>query len=370
MMRGVSEVGSRLRARRERCGGDADPARAFLDWLRADNFVMLGLLRYQFGAGRSAARRSDQRARRLQGPGPAAGRLPRPDGGRGRTAAPRRRRRSHHRHRLLPAAPKPSITSSRSTTSSSASGGRTVRLAAATLLIGRLAKGALTAKPQDVPLVQREAGVGAGTVRRGEQLARLSRNARAVQSLPAPRAALRRRGLAQDHDRSHDLHVERQRDRRHPRARAPATWRSSIAFSDLHYSHKAEEDLRARARRGVRTDLVQHVGRSGRHRPARCSTSTKRRSSTRSTSRRCAQITSSASSPHGRTASAATLEQAFGALEGRRLFKRYVRTRDAQRPVPRVHQARRGARGSASASRCSKPSSKPASARILRRTPR
>ena len=50
MTRDVSELGSRLRPRQSgTTGGDTDAARAFLDWLRADNFVMLGLLRYQFG---------------------------------------------------------------------------------------------------------------------------------------------------------------------------------------------------------------------------------------------------------------------------------------------------------------------------------
>ena len=51
MRRTLSELGTRLRGRvGDAAKGDADAARAFLDWLRADNYVMLGLLRYQFGA--------------------------------------------------------------------------------------------------------------------------------------------------------------------------------------------------------------------------------------------------------------------------------------------------------------------------------
>src|SRR5262245_20404711 len=48
MRRGIAELAPRLR---DRTGGskDADAARAFLDWLLADNYVMLGVERYTFG---------------------------------------------------------------------------------------------------------------------------------------------------------------------------------------------------------------------------------------------------------------------------------------------------------------------------------
>ena len=48
MRRGIAELAPRLRDRR---GGskDADAARAFLDWLMADNYVILGVERYTFG---------------------------------------------------------------------------------------------------------------------------------------------------------------------------------------------------------------------------------------------------------------------------------------------------------------------------------
>ena len=48
MRRGIAELAPRLRDRR---GGskDADAARSFLDWLMADNYVILGVERYTFG---------------------------------------------------------------------------------------------------------------------------------------------------------------------------------------------------------------------------------------------------------------------------------------------------------------------------------
>jgi len=48
MRRGIAELAPKLIDRR---GGstDADAARAFLDWLMADNYVMLGVERYTFG---------------------------------------------------------------------------------------------------------------------------------------------------------------------------------------------------------------------------------------------------------------------------------------------------------------------------------
>ena len=66
-----------LGPRRRGCAGAAatrprrDAARSFLEWLRGDNYVMLGLLRYQFGARRRAARGPHRRARRLQRSGAA-----------------------------------------------------------------------------------------------------------------------------------------------------------------------------------------------------------------------------------------------------------------------------------------------------------
>ena len=58
------------------------------------------------------------------------------------------------------------------------------KLAAATLLLGRLAKGALTAKPQDVPLLREKLAWLLEHSGAAQQLARLPRDARALQSLP------------------------------------------------------------------------------------------------------------------------------------------------------------------------------------------
>ena len=158
-----------------------------------------------------------------------------------------------------------------------------------------------------------------------KQLARLPRDARALQPLAAPRAALHRRRVAQDARRSHGLHVERHRDRGDDARPARATTTVSMAFSDLHYSHRVEEDLQADAERGLRPDLVQHLGRHGRDRPARLLLRPERRSSTRSTSRRCASIVERVISTWEDRVGV-TLEQTFGPAEGRRLYMRYIRS--------------------------------------------
>ena len=281
------------------------------------------------------------------------GRVPGPDGGRGGTAAPRGRRRPHHRHRLLPARPGDS--------SLEPIDDVVIRewqpdgsIAAATLLIGRLAKGALTAKPQDVPAGEGEAGRGAGPERRGEQLARLSRNARALQSFPAPRAALRRRAVAQDDDRP-PRSTCRATTRSWSRGvREPATWpsRSRSPIFTTRTRPKKICDGRWR-RRSARSPSTRGPTLAS----SRCcsSISTKRRSSIRSTSTRCARSRRAVISTWEDRVGA-TLEQSFGPLEGRRLFKRYVRTetrsglyRESTRPeeVPEDLEAVRDARSRA-----------------------
>ena len=82
----------------------------------------------------------------------------------------------------------------------------------------------------------------------------------------------------------------------------------------------------AGARRGVRPDLLQHAGPTAARSRCCCSTSTPRRSSIRSTSSAVEGRSRAARSRPGRTGSRSMLEQAFGPLEGRRLFRRYIRT--------------------------------------------
>ena len=133
----------------------------------------------------------------------------------------------------------------------------------ATLLLGRLAKGALAAKPQDVPLLK-------------EKLAWLLANSGEASNSHAYRETralfnhFPRRELLyadapslKDDHRSHRLHVGRQRDRRHPppgrglRRRGHRVLRSALLAQGRRGSEGG-------ARRGVRTDLVQHLGRSRR----------------------------------------------------------------------------------------------------------
>ena len=143
-------------------------------------------------------------------------------------------------------------------------------LQAATLLLGRLAKGALTAKPQDVPLMRGEARLAARAAAAPSQNSHAYRETRALfNHFPRRELLYTDAAVAQDARRPHGLHVGRRRDRRSRRGPGAGYEALSMAFSDLRYSHRVEEDLKRGARRGLRPDLVQHLGRHGRHRPAR-----------------------------------------------------------------------------------------------------
>ena len=258
MIRGVSELGSRLRARRDEATATPDAARTFLDWLRADNFVMLGLLRHQFG--QDGKPHPDQTSALGVFKDPALLPVVFPGLMEAESAQLRpaddddriididycpRARAIHHVEPIDDVVirewkPDGSI-------------------AAATLLIGRLAKGALTAKPQDIPLVKEK--LAAVLAQSGEASnSHGYRETRALfnhfprrELLYADTASLKTtidRLIYMSSD--NEIVVTRRQGRGYVAV--------SIAFSDLHYSVQGRRRSTAGAGGDLRADLVQHVG--------------------------------------------------------------------------------------------------------------
>ena len=240
--RRVTDLGPRLRGRTAPAA-DADAARAFLDWLRGDNYVMLGMMRYVFGP--DGEPHEDQTSPLGVFNDPAL--LPvvfpglmeveqaqlRPAAGDDRIIDIDYCPNAQAIHHLEPIddivirewKPDGSI-------------------ASAMLLLGRLAKGALAAKPQDVPLLK-------------EKLAWLLANSGEASNSHAYRET---RALFNHFPRRELLYADAPSiatmiDRivymagdneivvteRHGAGYTAV----AIAFSDLHYSHKAEEDLKS-----------------------------------------------------------------------------------------------------------------------------
>ena len=116
-------------------------------------------------------------------------------------------------------------------------------ISAATLLIGRLAKGALTAKPQDIPLVKEK--LASVLAQCGE-----ASNSHAYRETRALFNHFPRRELLYADVASLKTTIDRMiymaSDNEVVVTRRQGTGyvAVAIAFSDLHYSHKAEEDLR------------------------------------------------------------------------------------------------------------------------------
>jgi glutamate dehydrogenase len=324
MKRGLSEIGARLRTRgATRTGsGDADSARAFLDWLRADNYVMLGLLRYQFGP--DGQPHEDQTSALgifrdsalvpVVFPG-----LMEVEQAQLRPADEDERiididycPNAQAIHHLEPI---DDIVIREWKADGS--------IASATLLLGRLAKGALAARPQDVPLMK-------------EKLAWLLAHSGEASNSHAYRET---RALFNHFPRRELLYadapaIETLIDRMVymagdneivvTRRQGAGYVAVAVAFSDLHYSHKAEEDLKAAlgeafgpisfntwADLGVIALLLFYFDESTLEHPidiAEVRDITERVIST------------------WEDRVGVILEQTFGPLDGRRLFKRYVRT--------------------------------------------
>jgi glutamate dehydrogenase len=322
MIGALSGLGPRLRVRGGYAGGDAEVARAFLDWLRADNYVVLGLLRYHFGPDGEPHQDETSALGVFKDPALLPVVFPglmeaeaaqlRPAPGDDRIIDIDYCPTAQAIHHLAPIddivirewRPDGSI-------------------AAATLLIGRLAKGALIAKPQDTPLLK-------------EKLAWLlaqsgqASNSHGYRETRALFNHFPRRELLYADAQSLKTTIERMvyisgdNEIVVTRRRGTGYVALAIAFSDLRYSHKAEEDLKAAlaeefgpisfdtwADLGVIALLLFYFDESTLEHPIDVD---KVRDITE-------RVISTWEDRVG-----VILEAAFGPLEGRRLFKRYVRT--------------------------------------------
>ena len=203
MARTAREIGPRLRSRRGR-PGDAESAKSFLDWLLADNYVLIGMQRYT--------------------PDPDGVPQPEEDSALGVFTDPS----------LLPvvfpglmeqeqAHIKPADDDERIIDIDYCTNAHAIhhlepiddivirewtpdgKLAAADAAARPPRQGRADRQAAGRAAAAREARVAAREFRRRQQLARVSRDARAVQSLPAPRAALRRRVVAEGDARQDGL---------------------------------------------------------------------------------------------------------------------------------------------------------------------
>ncbi len=322
MVRAVSELGSRLRGRGPTADNDAEAARAFLDWLRADNYVLLGVIRYQFGAEGEAHQDQTSALGVFKDPAilpvvfpgllESEAALLKPQPGDDRIIDIDYRPTAQAIHHLEPIddivirewRPDGSI-------------------GAATVLVGRLAKGALTAKPQDVPLLK--AKLAWLLAHSGE-----ASNSHGYRETRALFNHFPRRELLYADAQSLKTLIDRMvymsgdNDIVVTRRQGSGYVAVAIAFSDLRYSHKSEEDLRNAlseafgpiafntwADLGVIALLLFYFDESALEHPIDVD--------------EVRGITETVISTWEDRVGV-TLEQAFGPLEGRRLFKRYVRS--------------------------------------------
>jgi glutamate dehydrogenase len=318
----VSGLGSRLRGRGGSAGGDAEVARAFLEWLRADNYVILGLLRYQFAADGEPHQDQTSALGVFKDPSLLPVVFPglmeaeaaqlRPAAGDDRIIDIDFCATAQAIHHLEPIddivirewRPDGSI-------------------AAATLLIGRLSKGALIAKPQDVPMVKEKlawllAQSGQASNSHGY------RETRALFNHFPRRELLYADALSLKTTIERMVYISGDDEIVVTRRQGTGYVAVAIAFSDLRYSHKAEENLNAAlgeafgpisfntwADLGVIALLLFYFDESTLEHPIDVD---KIRGITE-------RVISTWEDRVG-----VTLEAVFGPLEGRRLFKRYVRT--------------------------------------------
>jgi glutamate dehydrogenase len=321
MVRTLADLTSRLRSRRRK-PGEAEAARAFLEWLLADNYVVMGTLRYQFGA--DGQPHEDQTSALGVFKDPAL--LPvvfpglmeveqtqlRPADADERIIDIDYCSNAQAIHHLEPI---DDIVIREWKEDGS--------IAAATLLLGRLAKGAFAAKPQDVPLLK-------------EKLAWLLERSGAASNSHAyretralfnhfPRRELLYADVASLKDTIDRLvYISSDNEIVVTKRQGDGYTSLSIGFSDLYYSHQGEEALKATlgeefgpisfntwADLGVLALLVFYFDQSTLEHPI--------------DTEKVRKITERVISTWEDRVAAA-LERAFGPIEGRRLFKRYVRT--------------------------------------------
>jgi glutamate dehydrogenase len=321
MRRSLTELAPRLRDRRG--GGiDADAARAFLDWLLADNYVMLGIERYTFGPDGQPHADSTTALGVFKDPTLLPVVFPglmevqrthlRPADGDDRVIDVDYCPNAHAIHHLEPI--DDVVIREWSPTGT---------LLASTLLLGRLAKGALTAKPQDVPLMREKlayllarTGVSPNSHAYRETRALFNHTPRRelLYTDPASLKTLIDRMVYMSSDT--EIVVTRRT--------GPGYDAVCVAFSDLRYSHRVEENLKAAlgeafgpiafntwADMGVVALLVFYFDQTALEHPidiAQVHTIVERVIST------------------WEDRVAVTLEQTYGPAEGRRLYTRYIRS--------------------------------------------
>jgi glutamate dehydrogenase len=321
MRRAITELAPRLRDRRQG-SGDADAARAFLDWLRTENYVMLGVQRYAFGpdgqphidqtSGLGVFKDPTLLPVVFPGLAEVQEQHVRPAAQDDRVIDIDYCPNAQAIHHLEPI---DDVVLREWNANGS--------LLSATLLLGRLAKGALTAKPQDVPLMR-------------EKLAWILEQSGAASNSHAYRETralfnhFPRRELLYADAPSLKTTIDRMVYMSSDNEIVVTTRQGlgyravSIAFSDLRYSHKAEEDLKAAlseafgpitfntwADMGVIALLIFYFDESTLERAIDVE-------QVRAITER---VISTWEDRVG-----VILEQAYGPIEGRRLFKRYVRT--------------------------------------------
>ena len=214
----------------------------------------------------------------------------------------------------------------------------------ATLLLGRLAKGAFTQKAADIPLLKEKHDWLLANSGAAPNIVRLPRDPRPLQPLPQARAVLRQRARPEGHHRPHRLHVRATTRSPCTRAGARATWRSP--------SPSRACATRTRSSRTCAQALADEFG------PITFSTS----ADLGAVSLLLFYFDSSRleqplEPERGRAASSracvttwedrvvAALEEAFGEREGRQPLPTATYAREPQRPLPRGDAARGGAGG-------------------------
>ena len=341
MVRMAREIGPRLRSRRGQ-PGDAESARAFLDWLLADNYILIGMARYRLGADGLPDRVpesalgvfTDAALLPVVFPGvmeEVEGHInPSPDDERIVDID-----HCNNASALYHLEPIDDIVIREWAADGT--------LAGAILLLGRFAKGAFTDKASDIPLLkekQERLLADSGTVPNSHA----SREIRGVfNRFPKRELFYADVQSLKEHHRPHRLHGGRRRDRgsqpqRHG-LRRPLHSVLAPALLLQDRGGAAESALR-----GLRPDLLQHLGRLRCRDPSPLllrRTNQLERPIEIDAVRRIVQSTGHDLGGPRRRRPGDRLWRARGAAAVRALHT----PRDAQWPVPRVHAPRRGRRG-------------------------
>jgi glutamate dehydrogenase len=327
MRRAVQDLGLALRSRHG-VQPDADSAKAFLTWLVDDNFVLLGTLGYQraprgglepaWEASRGVFRDPNLLPVVFPGlmdrfdvyPAPAADdeRVIDIDYCTGASAI-------HHLEPL-------DAFVIREWAADDTAGADTLK--GATLLIGRLAKSALSSRPQDIPLLREKltwllehSGVAARS--------HVHRATRAVFNQFPKRELLYANAVALKSIIDRMVRLTGDDDVAVSVRRGAGYQAMNVAFSKAHYSHRVEEQLTA--------ELAAEIGAVSFHTWADCGDTAlvvfyfHESEVSEIDLERVRQVVGDVITTwEDRTAT--SLDRVFGPTEGRRLFRRYIRTED------------------------------------------